>query len=383
MYREYFGFEQKPFELVPNPRFLYRSQAHQKAINYLQYGIKEGAGFILFTGEIGSGKTTILRDLIHNVDPQTVVSMVFNTRVDADQLVAMINEDFGLEVEGKDKRALLRDLNDFLIDQNGRGHQPIIIIDEAQNLCAEALEEIRLLSNLETDSFKLVQIVLVGQPELKDLIANPSLRQLRQRIGVNCHLEPLSREETEDYVYHRLNVAGNRSAVTFQDGTFDVIFKYSHGIPRLINVFCDFLLLAAFAEETRDLSREMVEEVIGDVAWKEGVAQRQETPQAVPSGSSVLANELFRRLAFIENGILKINTVMEDLNAVKQKIKNFESLMSITEEQQARLRRIEETLQRMDRLLNSAASEEHEPGQVVDINQAKKKKDGLLARLFG
>jgi type II secretory pathway predicted ATPase ExeA len=177
--------------------------------------------------------------------------MVFNTRVDGVQLLAMINEDFGLSPEGRDKPSLLRDLNDFLIEQHALSLRPIIIIDEAQNLTPDALEEIRLLSNLETDSLKLVQIILVGQPELRDLIGAPALRQLRQRISVNCHLIPLTRQETEAYVYHRLEVAGNRQAAVFETGVFDIIYQFSTGIPRRINLFCDFVLLAAFIDGSR------------------------------------------------------------------------------------------------------------------------------------
>ncbi len=385
MYESFFNFKSKPFELVPNPRFLYPSKSHQKAINYLQYGIKEGAGFILFTGEVGSGKTTIVRDLVQKVDPDTVLSMVFNTRVDAEQLVGMINEDFGLAVDGKDKRVLLRDLNDFLIDQHACGHKPIIIIDEAQNLCSEALEEIRLLSNLETASFKLVQIILVGQPELKGLINNPALRQLRQRIGVNCHLDPLTREESEEYVYHRLEVAGNRQAVTFHKEALDVLFQYSQGIPRLINVFCDFILLAAYAEETRVLTRELVEEVVGDVAWKEGQSVRPEPALAgsASTGGNALANELFRKLAFIENSVLKLNTVIDDLAKVKKKIESLDTLAQDVETQQGQVKRIEEAVGRIEQVLKTAAGETPmKPGQVVDFKQAQAKK-GLLGRIFG
>ncbi|WP_432821241.1 XrtA/PEP-CTERM system-associated ATPase [Trichloromonas sp.] len=267
MYESYFGLNTKPFELVPNPRFLFNSQSHKKAINYLKYGLQERAGFILLTGEVGSGKTTIIRDIINNLEADIALSMVFNTRVTSKQVIAMINEDFGLEVVGKDKVALVRDLNDHLIGLHARQKRAVVIVDEAQNLTPTILEEIRLLSNLEADSFKLLQIILVGQPELKKIITCPELRQLRQRISIHCHLQPLTREESEAYVYHRLAMAGNRNALRWNDGTFDILYGYSGGIPRLINVFCDFVLLAAFVEGTRELTRDLVDEVIGDVSW--------------------------------------------------------------------------------------------------------------------
>ncbi len=266
MYKQFFNLKTKPFELVPNPTFLFPSKSHKKALSYLRYGINEGAGFILLTGEVGCGKTTIIRDIVNKIDSKTSLSLIFNTRVNPEQLLYLINDDFGLDVAGKDKISLLKDLNEYLVEQHANRCRPILIIDEAQNLSAEALEEIRLLSNLEADTCKLLQIILVGQPELKQIIAHPSLRQLRQRIGIACHINPLSRGEAEEYIFHRLETAGNRDAAQFFEGTIDVIYRYSHGIPRLINVFCDFLLLAAFAEGTHELTIDLVEEVVGDVA---------------------------------------------------------------------------------------------------------------------
>ena len=249
MYLSFFNFTCKPFDLVPNPEFMFLSKTHKKAITYLDYGIRERVGFVLLTGEVGSGKTTIIRDLINKNLDQVVLAKIFNTNANSEQLLAMINDDFNLPVQGKDKITLLRDLNHFLVEQYAKGTQPLLIIDEAQNLSAETLEEIRMLSNLETADSKLLQIILVGQPELRSQLARPELRQLRQRISIQCHLQPLSRQEVEEYILHRLEVAGNREALRFTPAAFDVIAKYSCGIPRLINIICDFLLLAAFAEE--------------------------------------------------------------------------------------------------------------------------------------
>jgi len=253
MYLSFFNLTDKPFELLPNPRFLYLSKGHKKALSYLEYGIQERAGFTLMTGEVGSGKTTLLRNIIKNLDSETTLSLVFNTRLAADQLLGMINEDFGLETAGKNKVTLLRELNDFLVEENSQNRRPIVIVDEAQNLSEESLEEIRLLSNLEFDNFKMMQIILVGQPELKQLLAQPGLRQLRQRINISCHLKALTREETEAYIYHRLEIAGNRNALKFNEAVFDLIHEYSQGGPRLINVICDFLLLTNFVEEKKEV----------------------------------------------------------------------------------------------------------------------------------
>ncbi|MEW5745338.1 MAG: XrtA/PEP-CTERM system-associated ATPase [Nitrospirota bacterium] len=265
MYESFFNFRTKPFELVPNPDFIYLSKAHRRAMTYLDYGIKEKAGFILLTGEVGSGKTTILRDLLKKLDGRVTVSKVFNTKVTSEQLIAMINDDFGLPVKGKDKVQLLKDLFDFLIGQYAKGYHSVLIIDEAQNLSVELLEEVRMLSNLETDSAKLLQIILSGQPELRRVLSLPELQQFRQRINISCHIYPLTRAEAEEYIFHRLEIAGNKEAVNFSETALDSIYQYSRGIPRLMNIICDFLLLSAFVEETRELSAEMVTDVIGDL----------------------------------------------------------------------------------------------------------------------
>jgi len=266
MYTVFFNLTEKPFELLPNPKFLFLSKGHKKALSYLQYGIQERAGFTLLTGEVGSGKTTLLRNIIKDLGSKTTMAMVFNTQVETVQLLALINEDFDLDVEGKDKVALLRDLNDFLVEENSNGRRPIVVIDEAQNLSPEALEEIRLLSNLEFDSFKLLQIILVGQPELRQIIAQPSLRQLRQRISISCHLGPLSREETKDYIYHRLEIAGNREALILSSNVINLIYEFSSGGPRLINVICDFLMLTSFVEEEREISEDLVYEAVEELS---------------------------------------------------------------------------------------------------------------------
>jgi general secretion pathway protein A len=268
MYESYFNLTSKPFELVPNPDFLFLSKAHRRARIYLDYGINERAGFILLTGEVGSGKTTLIRDLIKKQRPGVVLSKVFNTNVSFDQLLAMVNDDFHLEVAGKDRITLMRDLNDFLIQQYALGNRPTLIIDEAQNLTAGLLEDIRMLSNLETDDAKLLQIILVGQPELRTTLSQPELLQLRQRISINCHISPLTREEVEEYVLHRLEVAGNRQAVTFLPESLDIIYRFSRGIPRLVNIICDFLMLSAFAEEVQVLDEVITRDVIGDLDFE-------------------------------------------------------------------------------------------------------------------
>lgn len=315
MYESFFNLRVKPFELLPDPDFIFLSKSHKKAITYLDYGIRERAGFILLTGDVGSGKTTLIRNLLANHGDKIVLAMVINTSVKSDQLLAMINDDFGLSTTGKDKISLLRDLNDFLVQQYTDGHQPVLIIDEAQNLSTELLEEIRMLSNLETVHSKLLQIILAGQPELRSILSLPELMQLRQRISINCNLSPLSRGETEQYIRHRLEVAGNVDAVQFENEAYDQIYRYSRGIPRLINIICDFLMLSAFAEETRTITSEMALEVIGDMDFENhfwGVAQP-------PVSSSIPSNASEAHTANLQQ-----QSMQELLTAILQRIDTIE-----------------------------------------------------------
>lgn len=279
MYETYFNFKAKPFDLLPNPDFLYLSKTHSKALTYLQYGIRERSGFILLTGEVGSGKTTIVRQLLKNELSKVVLAKVFNTRVDSKQLITMINDDYGLDTQNKDKTALIRDLNDFLIDQYAASRRCVLVIDEAQNLSHQLLEEVRMLSNLETDNCKLLQIILVGQPELRKLLDSPELMQLRQRIQVCCHLNSLTASETREYILNRLGKAGNRFAITLQDSAVDLIHSYTRGIPRLINILCDYLLLDMCVNGKRILVSKEVEAIAEDLNFEERFWPKKQEPK--------------------------------------------------------------------------------------------------------
>lgn len=282
MYKSFFKLKSKPFQITPDPEFLFISKVHKKALTYLNYGISsDSGGFIIVTGEVGTGKTTLIRSIMKGLKKDIIFSLINNTRLTSGDLLSMINKDFGLDIKNKDKAQLLSDLTEFLIDQYGKGRKSILIIDEAQNLSPDVLEEIRLISNLETDKAKLLQIILVGQPELRKVIAQPNLRALRQRTNISCHIYPLLRNETEEYLFHRLEIAGNREAVSFQDGTIGLIHNFARGIPRLINIVCDFLLLSAFVDNTREISLDMAKEVINDLE-KENRYWHDETPQNIP-----------------------------------------------------------------------------------------------------
>lgn len=382
MYREFFGLHTKPFELVPDPRFLFSSRSHRQALSYLEYGLQERAGFILLTGEVGSGKTTLIRNLIGQLDDNTCRSLVFNTRVSPEQLLSLINDDFGLDTTGKDKVALLRDLNDFLIAQHAARRRPIVIVDEAQNLNPDVLEEIRLLSNLETNQAKLLQIILIGQPELRVIINQPGLRQLRQRISITCHIDPLTREETESYVLHRLELAGNREAVRFHDGTFDFIYGFSKGLPRMINIFCDFLLLAAFVEDTAELTMELVEEVAGDFSAGTELPAVEKLPVAM---DAELIADLPARIAGLEAVMRRLESAQAGQVTMLERLAMYENILKVLiAQQKEELGRLQEgqrqTLGRLDEVLKLIGPP---VGPATAVKSPPQPKKDLLDRLFG
>lgn len=313
MYTSFFGLKSKPFQLTPDPEFLFPSKVHKRALTYLNYGIaSDSGGFILVTGEVGTGKTTVIRSMVKRLKEDVIFSRINNTRLTSEQLIAAINDDFGLDIQGKDKTRMLKDLTDFLIEQYGKRRKSILVIDEAQNLTPDLLEEIRLLSNLETDKSKLLQIILAGQPELKRILDQPEMRALRQRINVSCHIYPLTREETEKYILHRLEIAGNREAISFEAKSIDLIHNFARGIPRLINIACDFLLLCAYIEQKKMISLEMAQEVIGDLE-KENKYWQDENPEEY-SGDVRFPGEITKRLVNSKEGPFQ-----RDKNAIENR----------------------------------------------------------------
>ena len=265
MYRQFFGLKEKPFNVTSDPNFLFLSRVHKEAFSHLLYGIKERKGFLEITGEIGAGKTTLCRALLGQLDKNTKSAFIFNSTLPELQLLQCILDDFGLPVERKNKVSLLRQLNNFLIGELSRGNNVVLIIDEAQNLKTSILEEIRMLSNLETDKEKLFQIILVGQPELKNKLDSPNLKQLKQRIAVKFHITPLAKDEVSSYINHRLSVAGANGNIQFREEAIDCIYGFSGGIPRLINMICDKALLAAYVMETKEITLPIIEKGIKEM----------------------------------------------------------------------------------------------------------------------
>ena len=274
MYEDYYGFVEKPFSLTPDPRYLYRSESHANAFELLQYGIRRREGFIVVTGDIGTGKTTLCRALLDQLDRKTFTALVLNPFISEDDLLRLILQDFGVVSREEMKRgrlaavsrqALIEALNDFLLSLLPLRAKALLIIDEAQNLPRPILEFIRMLSNLETDKEKLLQIVMVGQLNLKDVLRSPELRQLDQRVSIRYELRPLGAEETAAYVAHRLTIAGGGAVVSFTPKALQSVYKYSGGIPRVINLLCDRALLAAYSERATRVTPEMVRKGAGSL----------------------------------------------------------------------------------------------------------------------
>ena len=267
MYASFFGLKETPFNLTPDTRYLYLSRQHRDALNYLIYGIHERKGFIVLTGGIGTGKTTICRALMAHLDESVDTALIFNSFMSDLEILETAAREFKLSLNGQ--KGTTKDyidvLSEFLLANFSAGRTSVLMIDEAQNLSHSALEQIRMISNLETEREKLIQIVLVGQPELSRLLDSPSLRQLNERITVRYNLKPLERPDVRDYIAHRLSVAGGKEALKFSEGAFRQIYRYSRGVPRRINAICDRAILIAYAKATRQVKRQTVRSALRDM----------------------------------------------------------------------------------------------------------------------
>lgn len=259
MYNDYFRFREDPFNITPDPRFLYLTTQHREALEHLLYGIRERKGFICLTGEVGTGKTTLCRALLNRLGRKVHSALILNPVLTETQLLRSIVEEFGIRTKRRDRLGYLKLLNEFLLRINSAGHDAVLIIDEAQDMSVDRLELVRLLSNLETERQKLLQIVLVGQPELRRMLARPGLRQLAQRITVRYHLDTMDQRETDAYLNHRLRVAGCEGGplARFDAGAVREIYRYSGGTPRLVNAIGDKALLAGYVHRTARINRRL------------------------------------------------------------------------------------------------------------------------------
>lgn len=270
MYKEFYQLKENPFNVTADPDFFFSSAHHVEAFSHLLYGIKQRRGIIVITGEIGTGKTTLCRRLLNQLEGDVKTALILNPSFSALQLLQIIVSDLGIEGNFRNKFALVNALNRFLLEETVRGHNIAIIVDEAQNLGVRQLEQIRLLSNLETEKEKLLQIVLVGQPELSEKLKLSSLRQLNQRVTVRYHIRPLDRNELQEYIYHRLRLAGLNGTpprVQFTPSAVDLIYEKSRGTPRMVNILCDRALLAGFIAETHTIDEDILQRSVEEVVY--------------------------------------------------------------------------------------------------------------------
>ena len=262
MYEAHFGLKEKPFRMTPDTRYFYPSEKHVDALNHMVYAIEERRGFVVITGEIGSGKTTLSRVLFQKLDPRTKTAVIRNTQLSAKDLIGLVLDELEISYRPATTKAqLISKLNEYLIDQLREDSNVVLLIDEAQNLKPSVLEEVRMLSNLETETEKLIQIILMGQPELKSKLWLKELTQLRQRVSLYFHLGALDEYETVAYVSHRLHAAGANGSPIFSSSAFPKIFKYTQGVPRLINGLCDRALLTGYISESKTINPEVIDEV--------------------------------------------------------------------------------------------------------------------------
>jgi general secretion pathway protein A len=312
MYEKFYGLKEKPFNILPDPDYLFMSRGHENAYTHLEYAIMENKGFVIVTGEIGSGKTTLINYLINKIQQNVQIGLINQTYATPTQFIKMICQDFELNVEGMDKAEMVNIFHEFLLRQFTLKERVILIIDESQNLSPKAMEELRMLSNLEAEKHHLIQMILVGQPELRQKIQRPDLIQFAQRVTVNCHLNGLNRDEVVSYIKYRLNVAGADNVNLFNGKAVDRIFQYSRGIPRLINVICDAALVYGFADELKDIDSAIVEMVAKerkDSGLFTNKTQKTEAPVKPGTTFSIPGNapmhdfygDLERRIRMLEN----------------------------------------------------------------------------------
>nr|WP_319394852.1 AAA family ATPase [uncultured Desulfobacter sp.] len=321
MYNTFFNFREKPFQLVPNPDFLFLGKSHEDALAHLTYAVSQGDGFVKITGEVGTGKTTLCRVFLEQLGSDTKAALIFNSKVNAIQLLKMVHRELGIKSCAEDQVDLTHDLNAYLLEKKAAGISVILLIDEAQNLAKDTLEQLRMLSNLETTRSKLLQIILVGQPELRDLLDDHELRQLRQRINISCHIRPLGRQETLDYISHRISVAANRPQSLFTPSALKGIYAFSKGVPRLINIICDRALLVAYSRQRKKVSARHVAAAVRElqsVTPRRPVAREFSPRKAAAAAFAALilitaaytlyANNIFNRHKTVVNARPETNT---------------------------------------------------------------------------
>jgi len=313
MYESHFGLTAKPFSIVPNPEILFLSKNHENALTYLEYGLTEKVGFILLTGEIGTGKTTLVRHMLLKMESQMDIAVIFNTNFSSDQLFRLILNEFEIPCDLPEKEKHLELLYQFLIDRYAKKKHVLLIIDEAQNLSETSLEDMRMLSNLQTDDRILLQIMLVGQPELKMRLQTPELRQLAQRIAVNYHLTPLSEVQTRQYIDYRIKAAGG-AADLFTPEAIGLVHENAGGIPRTINLLCDSALVYGYADDLKQIDNTVIEKVLADKTCLAVISQGKKPAAPPETTPTALPDDIRERLSAIEVSIADLKRRHENLS---------------------------------------------------------------------
>jgi len=320
MYKDFFGFKERPFNLVPDPIYLFLSKSHEEAMAHLAYAMIQGDGFVEITGEVGTGKTTLCRAFLEDLDKNTKAAYIFNPKLNSIQLIKAINDEFGISSKADNTKDLIDTFNSFLIENKAKGKKILLIIDEAQNLTNEVMEQLRLLSNLETTKHKLLQIILVGQTELREKLNSHALRQLAQRITLSCQLIPLSYKEVRKYILHRINIASRKPRIKLTRVAYWAIYRYSGGIPRLINIVCDRALLTAFGLDKQRITGNIVRSSIRELTSR-GEVKRHSLfgEKKVILFLSVLIITLLM-IIFYRPGFLDVNAIFNSPESKKPDI---------------------------------------------------------------
>ncbi|MCG7981981.1 MAG: XrtA-associated ATPase [Candidatus Thiodiazotropha lotti] len=343
MYDDFYKLEGKPFQLTPDHKFFFNSKGHNRAMAYLRYGLEQGEGFIVITGGIGTGKTTLVRNLFDELSSMNVMAaQLVTTQVDPEDMLRMVCASFGLAHEGLNKATLLHNLEAIARARHAEGKQMLLVVDEAQNLPARSVEELRMLSNFQVNNRALVQTFLLGQEEFKRTLQSPGMEQVRQRIIASYHLDPLSVEETEKYIVHRLQLVGWQQDPSFADGVFKMIFEFTGGVPRRINAMCDRLMLFGCLEEMHELNKDAVlsvmQELEQEVSFNPPVDEKQQGPQlasvsplhpgaAGSNNQAVAPQQAAQPMADAEELIYRIQDLEKEISTLKKTLRNEQKLL--------------------------------------------------------